>query len=181
MSRSNCLNLFAYGTLMDRDELAFDLVLPPSELDRRFRFRVGEATGWRRVYNKVLPDRGGAVLNLAPDKESSVVGVLVLDITNQELGMLDASFPGHLPRRPVEVLVEGEKVPAVAYIAKDVDPAATVSPEYEKRMLAIVAALGEPIESNYREQTYRADGSPAYRVAPAPPETDPPPAPPPAG
>lgn len=170
MPNSNCLNLFAYGTLMDRDELAYDLVLPSSEVERRFRLRLAEAPGFRRVYNKVVPEWGGAVLNMTFDKndeEASVVGILIMDITNQELGMLDASFPSHLPRKPLEVLVEGEKVPALAYLAKDVDPEAAVSEKYEARMLELVERLGEPVLSNFRQHTYRADGTPCYREAPA--------------
>ena len=171
MPNTNCLNLFVYGTLMDRDELAYDLVLPRSEVDRRFRLRVAEAPGFRRVYNKVVPEWGGAVLNMIfdkEDKEISVVGMLIMDMTNQELGMLDASFPTHLPRKPVEVLLEGEKVAAIAYLAKEVDADAEVSPKYERRMKELVEQLGDPIRSNFQQHTYRADGSPCYREAPPP-------------
>ena len=176
MPNTSCLNLFAYGTLMDREELALDLVLPPSEVDRRFRIKVAEATGYRRVYNKNVPEAGGAVLNLGLDKEASVVGFLVMDITNQELGMLDASFPTHLPRKLIEVVCEGEKVPAMAYLAKQVDEGGVVSETYEKRVLDLVRGLGEPVLGNFMEHTYQADGAPRYRK-PAAASAEPPPAP----
>lgn len=163
MPISCCLNLFAYGTLMDRDQLAWNLVVPSSEVDRRLRILVAELPGARRVYNKMVPGWGGAVLNLEFHKTSRVVGILYMDMTHQELGMLDASFPTHLPRKPVEVWVEGEKVLATAYVAKDVDPGAVVSEAYEARMLELVRRLGEPILSNFMEQTFLADGAPRYR------------------
>ena len=164
MPVSNCLNLFAYGSLMNRDELATNLVLPNSEVDRRLRIRVAELPGFRRVYNKLDRSAGGAVLNVAADVESSVVGILYMDITNQELGMLDAAYPGHLPRKPVEVMVEAEKVPATVYLAKEVDAGASVAADYEAYLLHLVEGLGEPILSNYREYTFRADGAPQYRA-----------------
>ena len=80
--------------------------------------------------------------------------------------MLDESFPHQLTLKPMEVLVEGEKVPALAYLAKQVDDGAAISAAYEKRMLDLVETLGEPIRSNFREHTYRADGAPAYRDLP---------------
>ena len=167
MPNSCCLNLFAYGTLMDRDELAFKLVLPTSEVERRLRTKVAEATGFRRVYNKQVAEEGGAVLNLEFDKAGTVLGILYMDITHQELGMLDASFPHHLPRKPLEVMVEGEKVAALAYMAK-AEAGVAVAAEYEQRLLALVRRLGEPIHSNFIQQTYRADGSPCYRPADPP-------------
>jgi hypothetical protein len=162
MPISNCLNLFAYGTLMDRDELACNMVVPSSEVDRRLRIRIAELPLYRRIYNKVDGAQGGAVLNLSVDKESSVVGVLFMDITAQELGMLDSSYPGHLPRKAVEVTLEGDKVPATVYLAKDVDAAAQVSAVYEKRVQELVQRLGEPILSNFLEQTAGPDGTPRY-------------------
>ena len=183
MPNSCCLNLFTYGTLMDRDELAFRLVLPPSEVERRLRTKVAEAAGFRRVYNKQVAEEGGAVLNLEFDKAGTVLGVLYMDITHQELGMLDASYPHHLPRKPLEVTVEGEKVPALAYMAKP-DAGVQVAPEYEQRLLDLVRRLGEPIHANFLQHTFRADGSPCYRP-PDPPAPDAgapaPPAAPPAG
>lgn len=171
MPNSCCLNLFTYGTLMDRDELAYDLVLPPSEVERRFRIKIAEAPGFRRIYNRVVAEQGGAVLNLDFDKVSNVVGVLYMDITNQELGMLDASFAHHQPRKPIEVLVEGEKVPALAYMPKP-DPAATVAEAYERRLLDLVRRLGDPIHANFLEFTFQADGTPRYRPAPPPAEAE---------
>ena len=86
--------------------------------------------------------------------------------------MLDASYPGHLPRKPVEVLVEGDKVPATVYLAKQVDPAAAVAGGYESRVRDLVRRLGEPVLTNFEEHTYRADGTPAYRETPPEPEAD---------
>lgn len=162
MPISNCLNLFAYGTLMDRDELACNMVVPSSEIDRRLRIHVAELPGFRRSYNKHDPAHGGAVLNLVFDKESSVVGVLFMDLTTQELGMLDSSYLGHLPRKPVEVLLEGDKVPATVYLAKEVDEAAQVSAAYEERVLEMVRRLGDPILANFLQRTSGPDGGPRY-------------------
>ncbi len=163
MPISNCLNLFAYGTLMDRDELACNLVVPRSEVDRRLRIRVAELPGFRRIYNRSEESQGGAVLNLDFDKVSSVVGVLFMDLTHQELGMLDASYPGHLPRKQVEVLVEGDKVPATVYLAKEVDSAAAVAEAYEERVLELVRRLGDPILASFLEHTASPDGSSRYQ------------------
>jgi plasmid stabilization system protein ParE len=182
MPNSCCLNLFTYGTLMDRDELAFRLVVPTSEVERRLRTKVAEATGFRRVYNKQVAEEGGAVLNLEFDKAGTVVGILYMDITHQELGMLDASYPHHLPRKPLEVMVEGEKVPALAYMAK-ADAGVQVAAAYEQRLLDLIRRLGEPIQANFLHYTFRADGSPCYRP-PDPPATEAPaaaPAAPPGG
>jgi len=177
MPNSCCLNLFAYGTLMDRDELAFRLVLPPAEVDRRLRTKLAEASGFRRVFNKQVAEEGGAVLNLEFDKAGTVLGILYMDITHQELGMLDASFPHHLPRKPLEVMVEGEKVAAQAYMAKaDLGVEAAVA--YEQRLLALVQRLGEPIHANFIQHTFRADGTPSYRPADPPAPAAPAPAPP---
>jgi hypothetical protein len=162
MPISNCLNLFAYGTLMDRDELACNMVVPSSEVDRRLRIRVAELPGYRRIYNKPDPSHGGAVLNLGAAKEATVVGVLFMDITSQEVGMLDSSYPGHLPRKQVEVLLEGDKVPATVYLTKEVDETASVSEAYEERVLALARRLGEPILSNFLEHTVGPDGTPRY-------------------
>jgi hypothetical protein len=177
MPNSCCLNLFAYGTLMDRDELAFRLVLPPSEVERRLRTKIAEASGFRRVFNKQVAEEGGAVLNLEFDKTGTVLGILYMDITHQELGMLDASFPQHLPRKPLEVMVEGERVAALAYMAK-ADTGVEVAAAYEKRLLSLVQRLGEPIHANFIQHTFRADGSPCYRPADPPPAAAPAPAPP---
>ena len=64
-------------------------------------------------------------------------------------------------------LVEGEKVAALAYMAK-AEAGVAVAAEYEQRLLALVRRLGEPIHSNFIQQTYRADGSPCYRPADPP-------------
>jgi len=162
MPISNCLNLFAYGTLMDRDELACNMVVPASEIERRLRVHVAELRGYRRIYNKPVAAHDGAVLNLTVDKESSVVGVLFMDMTAQELGMLDSSYPGHLPRKAVQVMLEGDKVPATVYLAKEVDEAAQISSAYEERVLELVRQMGAPILANFLEQTAGPDGDPRY-------------------
>ena len=162
MPISNCLNLFAYGTLMDRDELAYNMVVPSSEIERRLRIHVAELPGFRRIYNKPVQAHDGAVLNLVFDKESSVIGVLYMDMTAQELGMLDSSYLGHLPRKAVEVMLEGDKVPATVYLAKEVDETAQVSAAYEERVLELARRLGEPILANFLEQTAGPGGDPYY-------------------
>ena len=171
MPSSSCLNLFAYGTLMDRDRLAWEMVVPPAEVERRLRIRVAEAIGFRRVFNRVVPQWGGAVLNLEFDKTSTVVGVLYMDLTHQELGMLDSSQPYHLPRKPLEVLVEGEKVPALAYMARP-DAGAAVAESYETQVLELVRRLGDPILANFLEHTYQSDGAPRYRKLEAAPPAE---------
>lgn len=179
MPISNCINLFAYGTLMDRDELACNMVVPSSEVDRRLRIHVAELPGFRRIYNKTTAVHDGAVLNLGNDKESSVVGVLFMDITAQELGMLDSSYPDHLPRKAVEVMLEGDKVPATVYLAKEGDETAQVSAAYEERVLELARSLGDPILANFLERTAGPDGSPRYpegealaAAAPPPPDAE---------
>jgi hypothetical protein len=162
MPISNCFNLFAYGTLMDRDELACNMVVPSSEVDRRLRIQVAELPGFRRIYNKPVAAHDGSVLNLAFDKESSVVGVLFMDMTVQEAGMLDSSYPEHLPRKIVDVMLEGDKVPATAYLAKEVDATSQISAGYEERVLELVRRLGGAILTNFLEQTAGPDGAPRY-------------------
>ena len=44
--------------------------------------------------------------------------------------------------------------------------------DYEASLLRLVEGLGEPILSNYRKYTFRADGAPQYRA----PDAAPPPA-----
>ncbi len=80
--------------------------------------------------------------------------------------MLDASYPGHLPRKQVEVLAEGDKVPATVYLAKEIDPEAVVAEAYEQGVLELVRRLGDPILASFLEFTASPDGSLRYQESP---------------
>jgi hypothetical protein len=97
------MNLFTYGSLLGPEGLR-DLLGDRADL---VPLRVGRLPGWRRIWNVYRPDYEGAVLNVEPSRGDSVVGLLVEDLTERDLGRLDTLESSHLPRETVYVEPEG--------------------------------------------------------------------------
>jgi Gamma-glutamyl cyclotransferase, AIG2-like len=106
------LNLFAYGTLMTPEGSHAALGDRASAL----RYKVAHLRGWRRVWNAYRPEWGGGVLNVEPDADSEVVGVVIEGMAPDDFALLDLQEATHLPRREVYVACAGEEpVPAQMY------------------------------------------------------------------
>ena len=106
------MNLFAYGTLMTPEGSHAALGDRASAL----RYRVARLRGWRRVWNAYRQEWGGGVLNVEPDADSEVVGVVIEGLVKGDFALLDLQEASHLPRREVYVACEGEEaVPAQMY------------------------------------------------------------------
>ena len=106
------MNLFAYGTLMSPEGSQAALGDRASAL----RYRVARLRGWRRVWNAYRQEWGGGVLNVEPDADSEVVGVVIEGLAQDDLALLDLQEATHLPRRDVYVACEDEEaLPAQMY------------------------------------------------------------------
>ena len=73
------------------------------------RYKVATLRGWRRVWNAYRPEWGGGVLNVEPDADSEVVGVVILGLAPDDFALLDLQEATHLPRREVYVACAGEE------------------------------------------------------------------------
>src|SRR5512145_2970575 len=106
------MKLFAYGTLMTAE--GFRPVVG-SRADS-MTFRVARLPGWRRIWNVYREEWGGGVLNVEPMANSSVVGILVDGLTENDFATLDRQEATHLPREQVFVQPEwGDAEPAQLY------------------------------------------------------------------
>lgn len=99
------MNLFAYGTLMTREGSQAALGDRVSSL----RYRVARLRGWRRVWNAYRQEWSGGVLNVEPDADSEVVGVVIEGLVIDDFALLDLQEASHLPRHEVYVACEGEE------------------------------------------------------------------------
>lgn len=99
------MNLFTYGTLMTAEGLHAALGDRASDL----RYKVARLRGWRRVWNAYRPEWGGGVLNVEPNPDSEVVGVVIEGLALDDFALLDLQEATHLPRREVYVACAGEE------------------------------------------------------------------------
>lgn len=99
------MKLFAYGTLMTAE--GFRTALGPRA--DAMTYRVARLPGWRRVWNTCREEWNGGVLNLEPSAASSVVGVLIDGLSEEDMAILDEQESTHLPRAQVLVELRGGK------------------------------------------------------------------------
>lgn len=106
------MNLFTYGSLLGPEGLR-DILGDRAET---LTPRVARLSGWRRIWNVYLPDYDGAVLNVEPSPGETVVGLLVEDLSEEDIAGFDGLESSHLPRETVYVEPQtGEAVPAQLY------------------------------------------------------------------
>ncbi len=106
------MNLFAYGTLMAVEGLREALGGRADALS----LRPARLVGWRRVWNVFRDEWGGGILNAEPSLGSTIVGVLVSGLGEEDFARLDAQESTHLPRETVYVEpLDGEAVSAQLY------------------------------------------------------------------
>ncbi|HET9950875.1 MAG TPA: gamma-glutamylcyclotransferase family protein, partial [Candidatus Eisenbacteria bacterium] len=85
--------LFFYGSLMDR---SFWRGVIGARAAASLRLVPARLRGWRRCWNGVRPDLGGAVLNLARDPKGHLWGGLVLGLSEETWAKLDEQESSHL-------------------------------------------------------------------------------------
>ena len=78
------MNLFAYGTLMSPEGSHAALGDRASAL----RYWVASLRGWRRIWNAYRQEWGGGVLNVEPDADSEVVGVVIEGLALDDFALL---------------------------------------------------------------------------------------------
>jgi hypothetical protein len=136
------MKVFAYGTLMTADGLRAALG-PRADA---MTYRVARLPGWRRVWNAYREEWGGGVLNIEPSAESSVVGVLIEGISDEDLALLDHQESTHLPREQVFVQPEwGDPEPAQLYWRRKGNHAGQPSPRYLAIVLERARAAGDAV------------------------------------
>jgi len=105
--------LFVYGSLMDR---SFWRGVIGARAAASLRIAEARLRGWRRCWNGVRPDLGGAVLNLKRDPDGFLWGGLVMGLSEETWAKLDEQESSHLPRtRVMVVTVRGRRVWAHCY------------------------------------------------------------------
>jgi gamma-glutamyl AIG2-like cyclotransferase len=151
------MNLFAYGTLMTAD--GFVTVL--GERARGFRYRVATLRGWRRIWNTYREEWQGGVLNAERHPSGVIVGVLVQEVTPEDLSQLDDQEDTHLPRQTVTVELEnGESVSAEIYVCPKGTYDGPPSPGYLAAVLERAAQAGPTVLESVRTGTVDAAGKP---------------------
>ena len=149
--------LFAYGSLMDPEGLrealrgrADSLTLRPARLE-----------GWRRIWNVYRPEWNGAVLNVEPSPGSTVVGVLVEGLRDEDFVLLDAQEATHLPRESVyTVPFEGEVVPAQLYRRRKGNDEGRPAGRYKALVLQRAYRAGWEVYESFCKGTVDAAGQP---------------------
>jgi len=110
-----------------------------------FTFRVARLPGWRRVWNVHSDFWGGGVLNVER-AEGAVVGVLVEELSEDDLATLDRGEPTHLPREQVVVQPEwGDPVPAQLYWRRKGNHTGKPSARYLALVLERAREAGNPV------------------------------------
>jgi hypothetical protein len=139
------LRLFAYGTLMAAEGFRSAL----GDRAAGLRFQPARLAGWKRAWNAYRPDWDGAVLNIEPDPQAVVVGVLVDGLTDLDWALLDDQERTHLPREPVSVELDGgERVPAETYRMRNASYRGARSPRYEATVRERAQAAGQDVADN---------------------------------
>jgi len=151
------MKLFAYGTLMTADGLR--AVLGPRA--DALSYRVARLPGWRRVWNTYREEWGGGVLNLEPSAESSVVGVLIDGLSEEDLALLDPLESSHLPREQVFVQPEwGDAEAAQVYWRRKGNHTGKPSPRYLAIVLERARLAGHAVFESVSVGSVDANGQP---------------------
>jgi Gamma-glutamyl cyclotransferase, AIG2-like len=149
------MKVFAYGTLMTADGLRAALG-PRADA---MTYRVARLPGWRRVWNAYREEWGGGVLNLEPSSESSVVGVLIDGLSEEDVALLDNQESGHLPREQVVVQPEGGDAEAAQlYWCRKGNHVGEPSPRYLAIVLARARAAGDAVFESVSSGSVDANG-----------------------
>ena len=151
------MKLFAYGTLMTAEGLRGAL---GSRADA-MSYRVARLPGWRRVWNAYREEWGGGVLNLEPNPEASVVGILIDGLSDEDLALLDGQEDTHLPREPVLVQPEGgDPETAQLYWRRKGDHTGTPSARYLAVVLERARQAGHAVFESVSSGSVDAAGRP---------------------
>jgi gamma-glutamylcyclotransferase (GGCT)/AIG2-like uncharacterized protein YtfP len=132
--------LFVYGSLMDR---AFWRPVIGARAATTIQITQARLRGWRRSWNGVRPDLGGAVLNLARDPKGFLWGGLVTGLSEETWAKLDEQESSHLPRtRVMVVTVGGRRVWAHGYRQRIRGPERWPGPRYLRAVRLGAKRLG---------------------------------------
>ena len=112
--------LFAYGALMNKEELAKRLNSNVEELDKRLKFFKAVLNGRRRVCNVYSHRWRGYVYNLCKDKRGIVEGVLICNLTHEDILRIDR-YEGPYIRKRVRVwnVDENREIETFVYIYEE--------------------------------------------------------------
>jgi hypothetical protein len=151
------MKLFAYGTLMTADGLRKALG-PRADA---MTYRPARLPGWRRVWNAYREGWNGGVLNLEPHPESSVVGVLIDGLSDEDMALLDTQESTHLPRERVFVQPEcGDPETAELYWRRKGNHTGGPSPRYLAVVLERAREAGDAVFENVATASVDAMGRP---------------------
>jgi len=151
------MKLFAYGTLMAAEGLRVAVGLRADLMT----FRVARLPGWRRVWNAYREDWGGGVLNLEPAATSSVVGILIDGLTDEDFASLDRQESTHLPRESVYVQPEwGDAEPAQLYWRRKGNHTGGPSARYLAVVLERARQAGAAVFESVNADSVDAAGQP---------------------
>lgn len=103
---------FAYGSNMDLDQMK--MRCPGSEV-----IGIGELSHYAMAFTRWSRSWKSGTADILPERGKSVYGVL-FDLTFEGLKKLDkfADYPNSYLRQDVNVLFEGEVLPAMTYVAR---------------------------------------------------------------
>jgi hypothetical protein len=151
------MNLFTYGALMGPEGLRDVLGDRADTAD----LRVARLTGWRRIWNVYRPHYEGAVLNVEPSPGDTVVGLLVPDLSEEDLARFDGLESSHVPRETVYVEPEtGEAVAAQLYRRRTGNHTGKPSGRQKIIILERAYQAGWDVYENVCRQTVDAAGDP---------------------
>jgi hypothetical protein len=151
------MKLFAYGTLMTAEGCRRML---GSRADG-FTYRVARLPGWRRVWNVHSDFWGGGVLNVERAEGCSVLGVVVEELTEEDLATLDRGEPTHLPRDLVVVQPDwGDPVPAQLYWRRKGNHTGKPSTRYLALVLERAREAGDAVFDDVSTGSVDAAGVP---------------------
>ena len=152
------LRLFVYGLLMGPEGLRDAL---GDRTTGTLRLHPARLTGWRRIWNVYHPDWNGAMLNVEPRPEDSVVGVLIEGLSEEDFAILDEREASHLPRETVNVQpVDGDPVSAQLYRRRKGNHEGRPCGQYRSLVQQRAYRAGWEVYESHCWDTVDADGEP---------------------
>jgi hypothetical protein len=113
------------------------------------------------VWNAYREGWNGGVLNLEPHPESSVVGVLIDGLSDEDMALLDTQESTHLPRERVFVQPEcGDPETAELYWRRKGNHTGGPSPRYLAVVLERAREAGDAVFENVATASVDAMGRP---------------------
>lgn len=167
-------DLFVYGALMNKEQLARRLDIPHDQLLLRLEFQCARLLGWKRVFDVYSDGWSGGVLNLRLDRRFKIKGIIIKGLSQVDLDRLDRSEGRRYRRSEVLVELKGEKVPVWTYIATETDPSVKPSQKYSEFVLRSAKEWGNDLYDDFVRKTFDATGKNRIYIKGSNPTSDPP-------